>query len=150
MRFPARRDKHPPHAPQTRKTNRRATTTKNNSPSPPPLGAPRRIGDGARFHSYATDNYALHYLESPSGLRLALNTSPDAGDLREVLAYIYESLYIEYVVKNPLYTPGQPFRCARLLCCSAPAAWGRDPGRSGRCRVGVCRGSASARSLTVS
>lgn len=40
---------------------------------------------------------------------MVLNTSPDAGDLRDVMSYIYDEIYVEYVVKNPLYTPGQPF-----------------------------------------
>lgn len=42
--------------------------------------------------------------------QLILNTSPDVGDLREVLGYIYDEIYAEYVAKNPLYQPGQPFR----------------------------------------
>jgi len=32
------------------------------------------------------------------------------GDLREVLNYIYDEMYAEYVAKNPLYAPGQEFR----------------------------------------
>lgn len=82
---------------------------KKSSPSPPPLGAPRKIGEGCRFHSFSTDVYRLHYLESPSGVRLALCASPDAGDLSEAVAHVYSSLYTEYVLKNPLYDPGQPF-----------------------------------------
>ena len=39
-----------------------------------------------------------------------LNTDPAAGELRDNLSYIY-GLYVEYVMKNPLYVPGQPFRC---------------------------------------
>ncbi|KAK9292411.1 hypothetical protein L1049_020380 [Liquidambar formosana] len=41
---------------------------------------------------------------------LILVTHPRTGDLRESLKYIY-NLYVEYVVKNPLYTPGAPIRC---------------------------------------
>jgi hypothetical protein len=135
-----------------------------------PLGAPRKIGEGCRFHSFTTNTYKLHFLESPSGIKvggcvggsvvgwggggdgpgrprgshrpllaarrwgrpqprpliatllgapclppipppaqLVLNTSPDVGDLREVLAYVYEAVFNEYVAKNPLYTPGEPF-----------------------------------------
>jgi hypothetical protein len=43
-------------------------------------------------------------------LQMVLNTSPDVGDLREVMNYIYEDIYVEYVVRNPLYVPGQPFK----------------------------------------
>ena len=42
-------------------------------------------------------------------LQLVLNTDAGAGDLRDNLSYIY-GLYVEYVMKNPLYTPGDPFR----------------------------------------
>lgn len=42
--------------------------------------------------------------------QMVLNTSPDVGDLREVMNYIYEEIYVEYVVRNPLYVPGQPFK----------------------------------------
>lgn len=39
-----------------------------------------------------------------------LNTSPDVGDLREVMAHLYQQIYVEYVIKNPLYTPGERFQ----------------------------------------
>ena len=120
------------------------------------LGAPLRIGDSCTFQSFRTNNYKLHFLESPSGfkacpppymehtlsllavilnhalcklrdplstgsspngiadrpcaLQIVLNTDANAGDLRDNLSYIY-GLYVEYVMKNPLYTPGEPFRC---------------------------------------
>lgn len=78
--------------------------------SKPPLGTPRKIGQGCRFHSFTTNTYKMHFLESPSGIKMVLNTSPDVGDLREVMNYIYEDIYVEYVVRNPLYVPGQPFK----------------------------------------
>lgn len=40
------------------------------SPSPLPLGAPRRIGEGCKFHAFATNTYKLHFLESPSGMKV--------------------------------------------------------------------------------
>ncbi|CAK9185082.1 unnamed protein product, partial [Ilex paraguariensis] len=40
---------------------------------------------------------------------IILVTHPRTGDLREALMYIY-NLYVEYVMKNPLYTPGTPIR----------------------------------------
>lgn len=79
------------------------------NPNPMPLGAPRKIGEGCKFHSFTTNTYKMHFLESPSGIKVILNTSPDAGDLREVLGYVYDEIYAEYVAKNPLYTPGQTF-----------------------------------------
>ncbi|KAA8533664.1 hypothetical protein F0562_031181 [Nyssa sinensis] len=41
---------------------------------------------------------------------IILVTHPRTGDLRESLKYIY-NLYVEYVAKNPLYTPGTPISC---------------------------------------
>lgn len=49
-------------------------------------------------------------LAVPVWLQMVLNTSPDVGDLREVMNFIYEDIYVEYVVRNPLYVPGQPFK----------------------------------------
>ncbi|KAF6147742.1 hypothetical protein GIB67_006715 [Kingdonia uniflora] len=73
------------------------------------LGVPQLPGQGCSFHSFRTNTYKLSFMESPSGIKIILVTSPKAGDLRESLKYIY-NLYVEYVVKNPLYTPGTPIR----------------------------------------
>jgi hypothetical protein len=48
-------------------------------------------------------------METPSGIKIILVTHPKTGDLRESLKYIY-SLYVEYVVKNPIYSPGSPIK----------------------------------------
>ena len=42
-------------------------------------------------------------------MQIVLNSDASAGDLRDNLSYIY-GLYVEYVMKNPLYKPGEPFR----------------------------------------
>lgn len=47
---------------------------------------------------------ALFFLE-----QIILVTQPKIGDLRETMRHIY-NIYVEYVVKNPLYTPGAPVR----------------------------------------
>lgn len=75
------------------------------------LGVPQLPGQGCSFHAFRTNTYKLSLLETPSGLKIVLVTDPKMGDLREVLRHIYSDIYVEYVVKNPLYTPGQPFRC---------------------------------------
>jgi len=75
------------------------------------LGMPNLPGQGCSFHSFRTNTYKLSFMESPSGIKLILVTDPRMGDLREGLKYIYNNIYVEYVVKNPLYTPGQPFKC---------------------------------------
>ncbi|KAL1290236.1 hypothetical protein AAHE18_20G114800 [Arachis hypogaea] len=59
---------------------------------------------------FRTNTYKLSFMESPSGIKIILVTHPRTGDLRDSLKYIY-NLYVEYVVKNPLYTPGSPIRC---------------------------------------
>lgn len=75
----------------------------------PKLGGMMRIGEGCLFHSFTTNVYKFHFLESPSGIKIVLNTSPDVGDLREAMSTIYSSIYVENVVKHPLYSPGEPF-----------------------------------------
>eukprot|EP00244_Chara_vulgaris_P009615 TRINITY_DN4151_c0_g1_i2.p1 TRINITY_DN4151_c0_g1~~TRINITY_DN4151_c0_g1_i2.p1 ORF type:complete len:155 (-),score=8.92 TRINITY_DN4151_c0_g1_i2:281-745(-) len=75
------------------------------------LGAPQPSGQGSSFRSFRTNTYKLNFMESPSGIKLVLITEPRVGDLRDTLRHIYNNIYVEYVVKNPLYTPGQPFRC---------------------------------------
>lgn len=62
------------------------------SPSKPPLGAPLRIGAGASWHRLATDAYALHCLEVPTGVRVALTTDPACADARDVLAGVHALL----------------------------------------------------------
>lgn len=39
-----------------------------------------------------------------------LNTDEAVGDLREHMHYVYSSIFVEYVTKNPLYEPGRPFK----------------------------------------
>lgn len=40
-----------------------------------------------------------------------LTTDLAAGDLRDTLRHIYSQIYVETLVKNPLYTPGEPITC---------------------------------------
>lgn len=59
---------------------------------------------------FVTDVYALHYFETPTGLRFVLITSREFGgrDVVRHLREIYSEIYVEYVVKNPLYVRGAP------------------------------------------
>lgn len=43
-------------------------------------------------------------------VQIVFNTDQNVGNLQDHLAYIYSNLYVEYVIKNPLYEPGRPFR----------------------------------------
>lgn len=75
----------------------------------PQLGTPLKFGQGCRFRSFCTNTYKLHFMETASGFKFVLNTSRDGGDLSEVLTQAYDEVFVEYVIKHPLYTPGQPF-----------------------------------------
>jgi len=78
----------------------------------------RKVPDGATRDSShrqvrSTSNYRIGCLHSycfsrDCNLQIVLNTDSEAGDLRNQLAYIYECIYVEFVVKNPLYVPGRP------------------------------------------
>ncbi|CAA7397380.1 unnamed protein product [Spirodela intermedia] len=74
------------------------------------LGVPLLPGQGCSFHSFRTNTYKLSFMESPSGVKIILVTHPKCGDLRESLRYIY-NIYVEYVMKNPLYAPGTAIKC---------------------------------------
>ena len=81
------------------------------------LGAPLKIGEACGFHSFKASNYRLHFLESPSGFKMVLNTDENSQDCRDVLQTIYTNIFVEYVSKNPLYIPGQPFKCVLTQYC---------------------------------
>ncbi|KAF6097860.1 trafficking protein particle complex 1 [Phyllostomus discolor] len=51
--------------------------------------------------------YKLHYYETPTGIKVVMNTDLGVGPIRDVLHHIYSSLYVELVVKNPLCPLGQ-------------------------------------------
>lgn len=72
-------------------------------------GGAQPSGAQPGFHTFRTNTYKLHYLETATGLVLALTTEPGAGDAREALRHIHASLYTELVAKSPLHTPGKPF-----------------------------------------
>ncbi|KAI8834488.1 Sybindin-like family-domain-containing protein, partial [Chytridium lagenaria] len=54
------------------------------------------------FLSFKTNVYKLHYFETASGMKFVMTTDPDSENMREVLRQIFASIYVEYVVKNPL------------------------------------------------
>ncbi len=45
----------------------------------------------------------------PSYPQFVLNTSRDVGELREMLATLYDDVFVDCVIKSPAYLPGQPF-----------------------------------------
>ncbi|XP_046395991.1 trafficking protein particle complex subunit 1 [Ischnura elegans] len=62
------------------------------------------------FLYYKTSKYALHYFETPSGLKFVLNTDTNAQNVRELLRDIYRQVYVEYVVKNPVCNLNEPIK----------------------------------------
>ncbi|KAI9766829.1 MAG: TRAPP subunit bet5 [Geoglossum simile] len=59
-------------------------------------------GSDDHFVSYRTGQYKLHYYETPTNLKFVMLTDIKTNNLRMVLHQIYVSLYVEFVVKNPL------------------------------------------------
>lgn len=64
--------------------------------------------DQDQFMSYTTSKYKLHFYETPTNLRLIFITNPKIDSLTHVLQQIYTTLYVEFVVKHPLYTHVPP------------------------------------------
>ncbi|XP_055601433.1 trafficking protein particle complex subunit 1 [Uranotaenia lowii] len=60
------------------------------------------------FLYYKTNKYALHYVEVSSGLKFVLNTDNTASGIKEFLLQLYSKIWVEYVVRNPLWTIGTP------------------------------------------
>ncbi|KAF8446489.1 Longin-like domain-containing protein [Terfezia claveryi] len=48
------------------------------------------------FISYRTNNYKLHYYETPTNLKFVMITDVKTNNLRVVLHQIYVNLYVEY------------------------------------------------------
>ncbi|KAJ2078268.1 TRAPP complex subunit bet5 [Coemansia sp. RSA 988] len=60
-------------------------------------------GNPGGFMSLATNTYRLHYYETPTGVKFVLNTDIATTSMQPVLEMIYRNIYVEYVVKNPLF-----------------------------------------------
>lgn len=55
------------------------------------------------FTTFRTREYKAHYYSLPTNIRFVMLTSPELESMRIVLHQIYVSLYVEYVVKNPIF-----------------------------------------------
>lgn len=60
------------------------------------------------FVSYKTSKTKVHYYETPSGIVFVLTTDPSVGDIRNILQELHKTVWVEYVVKNPLCDWKQP------------------------------------------
>jgi hypothetical protein len=86
--------------------------------------------------------FALPRRGTLQGKRFILVTDPSVGDLKEELRKIYSTIFVEYVIKNPLFkiryvlvhTHTHPAACCSLL--PAEPRWTPDssPHASVRCR----------------
>ena len=63
------------------------------------------------FYACSTNTFKINYYEPPSGLRFIVTTDLAAGDMRESLRHIYSNIYVECLVKNPLWRPDEELTC---------------------------------------
>lgn len=73
--------------------------------------ATSKTADGKLQHV----GYSMHHFETPSGLKFIMNTDDGCISMRHVLKRIYANIYVEYVVKNPLATPGKAIEAPRFV-----------------------------------
>lgn len=52
-----------------------------------------------------TNVFTMHQFRTASGMRFVLNTDNNAGDLRQNMYHIYAMIWVECVVKSPLWSP---------------------------------------------
>lgn len=65
--------------------------------------ASEKSGDGMMV--VKTNNFTLHQFATASGLRFVLYTDLNVGNLRMNLYHIYSMIFVECVVKSPLWSP---------------------------------------------
>ncbi|KAJ8598875.1 hypothetical protein CTAYLR_009967 [Chrysophaeum taylorii] len=52
-----------------------------------------------------TNSFTMHQFHTASGTRFVLNTDNNAGDLRQNMYHIYAMIWVECVVKSPMWSP---------------------------------------------
>ncbi|EYC41079.1 hypothetical protein Y032_0583g303 [Ancylostoma ceylanicum] len=58
--------------------------------------------DGQQLVRYfKTSSYRMNYMETPTGLKMVMNTDPSAVGIPELIRAIYQ-IYVDTVMKNPL------------------------------------------------
>lgn len=71
--------------------------------------APGDLKDG--FTGFRTNSYRLNYYETPSGVKLILNTEINTtGNPREILHQMYETILVPLVVRNPVGSLDEPIK----------------------------------------
>uniref|UniRef100_A0A4W5NBK2 Trafficking protein particle complex subunit n=1 Tax=Hucho hucho TaxID=62062 RepID=A0A4W5NBK2_9TELE len=64
-----------------------------------------QLKDG--FLTFQTSKYKLHYYETATGIKIIMNTDLGVPNAKDILHQIYSTLYVEYIVKNPLCVLGE-------------------------------------------
>ena len=59
------------------------------------------------FLSYKTNRYKMHLYETPTGLKIIMNTDVSTATVSEFLHTVYK-LYVDLVVKSPVSELGEP------------------------------------------
>eukprot|EP01132_Coremiostelium_polycephalum_P001340 gene1340-1692_t len=77
--------------------------------------SPKPLDPKTGFHCLKTSAYKLHFYETLSCLKFIILTDPNTPDLREDLKRIYSNIYVEYVIKNPLYQPNTVIKCEMFI-----------------------------------
>ncbi|XP_058875848.1 trafficking protein particle complex subunit 1-like isoform X1 [Acipenser ruthenus] len=75
--------------------------------------SPLDMKDG--FLTFQTSKYKLHYYETPSGVKVVMNTDLGVPNCRDTLHQIYSTIYVEYIVKNPLCSMNEAIQ-SDLFC----------------------------------
>ncbi|MCL4135083.1 UNVERIFIED_CONTAM: hypothetical protein GTU68_021713 [Idotea baltica] len=60
------------------------------------------------YFSYATNKYLLNFYETPTKLKIVLTTDLSATGIRELIQQIFNQVYVEYVVLNPMCALDKP------------------------------------------
>lgn len=75
----------------------------------PDLPSNSSSGNGSGgLQTVRTNAFSLHHYQSVSGIIFVLNLDPDAPYQSQVFDHIYSTLYVDYVVRNPLYRRQNP------------------------------------------
>eukprot|EP01112_Ceratiomyxa_fruticulosa_P012539 TRINITY_DN3473_c0_g2_i1.p1 TRINITY_DN3473_c0_g2~~TRINITY_DN3473_c0_g2_i1.p1 ORF type:complete len:143 (-),score=22.99 TRINITY_DN3473_c0_g2_i1:89-517(-) len=77
--------------------------------------SPKPIDPQTGFHYYKTSTYKLHFYETPTCIKFIVLTDPHTPDLREELKKMYSQIFVEYVIKNPLYKLGTIVKCELFI-----------------------------------
>jgi hypothetical protein len=67
------------------------------------------------FHFFKTSVYKLHFFETASNNKFIITTDPDVPDLRDSLKSIHKNVFVEYVIKNPMYKLGETIKCELFI-----------------------------------